>query len=449
MFSECSSMNLNDSLRNPEDLVGSTDDNPHEPDSIPLDNLTYPGFIGDTVDWIRRTASRDQPVLAFGAALAALSVLVTRRVVYQGTERTTGNVYVLGLGSTGAGKDHARKQIQRLLRAGGAGSLIAENFSSEPAILKCLSRRPETLATIDELGDGLKAINKSSTGYAIKIIEAFKKLKGSVDNPEYNPPAVGYEDRKPIPNPALVLYGVTTPDGFWEALTAQQARDGLLSRFLVFACKGRVRANLQKSHEEPPEELVNLVKAWRGFGYPGGNLDGNPISPARFTPIGHNNDAKEAIERIHSQIDDRLLEYPEESLEASLWSRASENVNQLALLASCSRWTGNPSESLEVSKPDALWAGTLAIRITEFMTAKALGNVAASSWDALQLRVRRYLQREPLTQRDLQRKMSDVKPKYFKECLETLLENGVIELVSTPNKHGKPTNIYRLTPSRS
>jgi hypothetical protein len=89
---------------------------------IPAHLLAAPGLVGEIARWIVDSSSRPQPGLALGAALAIVGTAAGRK--YAGPTRSGTHLYVLGLARTGAGKDHALNQINRVLNAAGMAAHI-------------------------------------------------------------------------------------------------------------------------------------------------------------------------------------------------------------------------------------------------------------------------------------------------------------------------------------
>ncbi|GIW55536.1 MAG: hypothetical protein KatS3mg082_1940 [Nitrospiraceae bacterium] len=98
-----------------------------DPGPIPLELLRVPGFINDVIDFSLDTAPYPEPVAAFAAALALQATLAGRKVRDAMDNRT--NLYVLGLASSGVGKEHPRRVNTRILVAAGLAAVLNTSFA--------------------------------------------------------------------------------------------------------------------------------------------------------------------------------------------------------------------------------------------------------------------------------------------------------------------------------
>ena len=198
-----------------------------------VEDLTQiPGLLGDVVDWIVDTARQPNRVLALGAAITLIGTLMGRRVA--GPTMSGTHLYVIALAPSGAGKDHALKQVARLLKAANAGHLVGpSSFMSMSALIGVLKRSPCALCPMDEFGAFLaKLAHPKATSHEQGITATLREAWGSsfesIRTPEYA--ATPSEE---IASPALSTYGVSTPGEFFDALRAADVLSGFLNRFLM------------------------------------------------------------------------------------------------------------------------------------------------------------------------------------------------------------------------
>ena len=79
---------------------------------FPKHLLEPPGYVGELCAWINRTSYKPQPVFALANALAFFGAVLGRKVAgYRGL-RT--NIYCVGVGQSGYGKDHSQSSINAL-----------------------------------------------------------------------------------------------------------------------------------------------------------------------------------------------------------------------------------------------------------------------------------------------------------------------------------------------
>jgi hypothetical protein len=109
--------------------------------SVPAHLMTVPGMLGLAVGWINATARKPQPLFAVQTALAAGSALMGRK--YRTNNSNWPALYFLNVGQSGAGKEHAKHAVERLLEAAGLQSLIgAGRFASESGVVSSLIEKP-------------------------------------------------------------------------------------------------------------------------------------------------------------------------------------------------------------------------------------------------------------------------------------------------------------------
>ena len=411
---------------------------PKGPEPFPEDCLRVPGFLELVFDYNLRTTSRKQPELALGSALALLSVITGNRVKSFCNHTTYSNLYILGLAPTGAGKDHGRKVNQAILDAAGYGELQgATRLGSHAGLIAALEANPTLLLPVDEIGDLLQRIKGAGAKapYLATIPDLLKILKHAVGR--------NYKDAvlsggvTEISSPHLVIFGTTTPDGFWESITHGQARDGLLSRFLVFESRGYVPVT-EALDQAPPEEVVRLVRWWRKEFSPG-NLPTHIAAEVEA-------DARQRFLDHERQIGEKQIQEGEaDPMRAALWSRAAENTNQLALLAACSRVAGEPGEIPIITISDMNWAIRVSNWQTRRMTYKAETQISENEWDGIIKRCQSKLF-DGMSLREFRRKNQTLTPMQLKNAVDHLIGTGAIDRIEeqTPPNGGPKSKVFRL-----
>ena len=108
--------------------------------NLPKD-LQHPGgFVEEAMDWINATAVCPQPVFALASALCLAGTLYGRHFKDESGQRT--NLFVIGVGFTSCGKDHALKAVSRALDACEATNLRLGQVTSDSAVEYALRRAP-------------------------------------------------------------------------------------------------------------------------------------------------------------------------------------------------------------------------------------------------------------------------------------------------------------------
>jgi len=307
-----------------------------------------PGLIGDMVRWMATTCLYDLPEMFLASSLALMSLIVGRKVKDELENRP--NLYLLSMGKTGSGKEHARGCVKNILEACETDSWIApENIGSSAGLATRLKEFPASLFQIDEFGSFLKNLSAQNAVSHIKDIESdLLRLYTSASTTWVGK---AYADSEKIPRivqPYLVISGACTPSSLWEAMTTAQVHAGLLGRLHVFESPVYVPLVDEVPYgvrgEGPPQDIINRVKWWIDYN-PGGNLnDKNPVLQVlKATP-----EARERLETHMREI--ALRRIGEDDINAAIWSRSAEKANKLAMLAACAR------QSMDITLEDADWA---------------------------------------------------------------------------------------------
>ena len=208
-------------------------------EGVPSGILSIPGRLQAAVDYYNATAFKPQPQFAVGAALALASVVLGRNF---STDRDNySNIYLLHVAETGAGKEHGRTVVERILEASGHDHLIGpKDYASEAGVLSVLQEKVRHITISDEFGRHLKAARTSGDAHRhdvqSSLMEAFSarslRPKGYSMRGLKAAEAKAMVDRK-IMRPSITLLGLTTPGTLDEALGAADVRDGFLNRLIV------------------------------------------------------------------------------------------------------------------------------------------------------------------------------------------------------------------------
>lgn len=259
-----------------DDLVRSTADdvlaNLARPDSKPMIGLpdalcNPPGLVGKIANWISSGAPESPRGLCVFAALAFVSAIGARH--YASATGTPITIYVLGIAGTGVGKDWiinaparlisacAELKDDRLLvyppergedgeRSGKVRTLNAfnhlnasSNFTSDAAVFGALWESGVLYVRLDEAGDRLRnwsnPQSKESGLWAIFrecFSEGVMKPRAYAKGTNANA-TVQLLRRRPMIDPAITFFGVSTATQFFAAMNEDMAHDGTINRMLI------------------------------------------------------------------------------------------------------------------------------------------------------------------------------------------------------------------------
>ncbi len=230
--------------------------------------FTLPGVLGQVEAWVNATSRKPQPAFALQTAIAFGSIVLGRR--YVTAQRNWPSLYLLNIGKSASGKEHAKWALEHLLDACGLAKLIGPaGYTSDSGVLSSLHRQPAHLAVIDEFGKVLEAASVKHGARAASTLRALMEVWGRCDGtlrPQgYSTFGMSGQDadrlaEKSIVNPALTLLGMTTPDTFFDVIGSAAARDGFLNRFLIVESDiGRQPG--QSVHSLPvPQAVIDWAK---------------------------------------------------------------------------------------------------------------------------------------------------------------------------------------------
>lgn len=223
-----------------------------------------PGLLADVTKFIYDNAVNQVPEVAISAACAYVGGIVGRTY---NISHTGLNGYYILLARTAGGKESASQGMDKLT---GALRLVVptlidqfigpSNIASAPALIKQLNETPCFLSHKGEIGLWLqKLCAKYASANDVELrgllLDLFAKsghgqvIKGSV-----------YSDRaKNVPsiaNPAVTIFGDSTPFNFYKALDEDSINEGLVSRFTVFECQDKRPTYNKANNSVPPNELL-------------------------------------------------------------------------------------------------------------------------------------------------------------------------------------------------
>lgn len=391
------------------------------PIKFPAWCLNPPGLISQVIEHNLATAKFPQPELALAGAIALMSVLTGRKI--QDVDGSRTNVYVLGLGNSGCGKDYARVLNKKILLAAGCEEMIGpESWASSAGLREYASHEPAALYQVDEIADLLETMQDPRRApHLYRIAGELMKLDSS-SGTIYKGDA--YAERKKnttIDQPHVVVYGTAVPKKFWGVLTEDNVSEGLLGRMYVFETSDRyVKMVDQSPTTELPASLMEGVLWWVDKPYGEGNMAKLHPTPA---VVPYSQDARARYEAHARGIYDRIKS--EDDTRAALWQRTVGKTAKLALLFACSRCT--LQKDIVIEKEDVDRSIAINNWLTRRMIWQAFRHVASSPYEQLVKRLKRILEK-PMTKTDISRKAQWIKRRERDEILDDLVSNGLVKM---------------------
>lgn len=410
---------------------------PPEPDvAFPRECVEgLPWMMRLAYDYAMATAIKPQPELTLGALIALFGAIFGRKVRDDYNTRT--NIYILGLSPSGSGKEHPRQTNKQILCHSGMELVNGpERIGSHAGIVSSLAQHPVRLFQIDEIGRLLATMrDPKAAPHLHSIGTVLMQLYSSANTLWIGDAYADVAKVKRLNQPCACVFGTSVPDSFYAGFSAENLADGLLGRMLVIESSGYSKRRKPKVFT-PPTDLIEGIKHWQNN--IGGNLSlENPVPILVLkTP-----EADQRHEQYCNEVHDRHGK--DDSVSASVWSRAPEKAAKLALIYACC-----DAQNLQpVITLDAInWGRRLANYCTRLVVQSSRSRMVLSHYDAEKRRAWDRLQ-SGMTASEFTRKTQWMHKRERNEILQDWLECGaVVEEISGTTKPKKILRKMRQTP---
>lgn len=422
--------------------------------TMPLHLFKVKGLVGKIMRWINETALDPLPEFELAAALAEVGVIYGHKFKTKTNLRS--NLYMTAICTSGGGKDHARKCIKALLKAAGLDQLIGGKPKSGAAVLTMAARNFGRCIWIpDEMGRILGSISgKNAASYqqeiSTNLMEIFSSASTKFQGDELAN-RDGKTNRVDIEQPCLCIYGVSTKDNLYAAMSSKQAVDGFLSRWIVFLVNSpydEIEDDLDDDENNiyeneydliPPEELVNEIKALESMPHYN-KMTGEPepilipYTPEALKIIGAFRNS--VIRKIRNEAKSSPCG---ENVFSSVWSRCAEHANKLALCA---------HEDGVISAEVIQWGIDLAQFCVERMMREIEFHIADNEHESNAKRVLNIIRtKKGITKSELTRKTQWLRDSSHRDAvLKTLKESEQIESKFVGEGNNSKERFYLLRP---
>jgi hypothetical protein len=310
-----------------------------------IDLLSIPGILQHAVYYYQETALKPNPEFAVAAALALGSVCMSRQ--WRSSQNNYTGLYMLLLGKSSTGKEHAKTVIERVLRESGEAcmSLIGPpGYTSAGAIISTLKHKPRHICIQDEMGKQLQhamsSKNSQKDAAYTMIMEAFGRQAGFLSSDAYSTLSAKRGDEVEdtsvtIDRPAMVIVGISTPSTLYKAVNTESIASGYLPRFLIVESNSdRTVSRWIETDVQVPDELKDWCAYCAGMTGESGNLSAfiNPPEPVTIEFDSSCRSVLEEYERKIIEIQNGLDQYGI----AELWGRVKEIAQRIALIVAVS-----------------------------------------------------------------------------------------------------------------
>lgn len=206
-------------------------------------NTRPPGILGDIYDYYNATSGNQQPGFAVQTALAICSVILGRS--YKTSFENYPSLFLLNVGKSGTGKEHAKTVVENILFQCNHENLIAgDGYTSAGAVFSALLDRPKHISVIDEFGRYLEAGrdmkggNHNQREANTKLMESIGRAHSVIRPPTYSTMTVKKDQademkNRQVFNPSITLLTMTTPETLFKTLDMGAIKDGFVNRFII------------------------------------------------------------------------------------------------------------------------------------------------------------------------------------------------------------------------
>lgn len=385
----------------------------------PAGLMPQSGLIREIASYILSSSIRPLPALAVASATAFVSALIGRR--YESPTGLGSNIYFVGLAESGSGKEWARKCIKNIAYESGCQQLMGgETIASGAGLRSSLEEYPTRLFLLDEFGITLQGLTSKNAGsYQRDIIATLMKLYSSYGSVYYG---TEYSDKKmrarvDIQSPCCVVYGTSTHQEFYNALSGGDGASGNIARMLIVN-EPHGRANRQEgTGQKIPRSIIERVKELATYKSHEGNL-----SPYMPVVVPYKSDE---IKNAFGALDDSMSEKMTDSESNSVYSRVAENAIKLALVHAVSRDHISPvidERAFAWGRDLSLWcANTLMEQFNTFVADSDHGRTIKR----VLLKIKEA-GKDGISGNELLRKVQEIRKQERNEILETLQKSGQI-----------------------
>ncbi len=301
----------------------------------------FPGVMTDIVDAALKSAHKPQPALTVLAALIGMAAACDG--AYSLGSGGALNLYGLGVGSTGTGKDHAKHVAECIGKEVGA-ILLAEAGSGQ-GLEDALEQGRALLCVLDEVAHTIAAFSNPSAPPHLKVVgQNYLKLF-SAGKSRYIGRALAGKKPIVVEKPCVNLLGFATPEKLGDALKYGSIADGLVGRMLMASADGTVNSMRQAGAFSLPESVTSFALHRTGvhINKPSSGVD-------RFV-VSETPEATAFLNRVNEEFEEEGRATVSE-VEKAVLVRSMEKVERIAGVLAV--WCA-PSQP-EIKLPHVEWA---------------------------------------------------------------------------------------------
>lgn len=316
-----------------------------------------PGILGDIFDYYNSTSGIAQPGFAVQTALAVCSVILGRS--YKTSLENYPSLFLLNVGKSGTGKEHAKTVVEKILFQCGHQNLIAgDGYTSAGAVFSALLDKPRHVSVIDEFGRYLEAGrdmkggNHNQREANTKLMESIGRAHSVIRPPTYSSMTLKKDQaaelkNRQVFNPSITLLTMTTPETLFRTLDMGAIKDGFVNRFIISVSDAQ---RAVRKHMQPIPVPMRISEWIMDVTKRHGRLH-SAADPAMTVVLEFSDDAI-CIQNEFQQYCIDKANYLERFGMAELPGRSNEMAMRISLIVALAE---NPG-ALVISGPDMAWA---------------------------------------------------------------------------------------------
>lgn len=387
----------------------------------PAHPIPQRGLIKDICDHILITQERPLPLLAVGAVVPFLGVLMGGKYCSPSNLRT--NVYIVGLAGSAIGKNHARTILAEITSLAAIGKRMgASTLASGAALLSEIEEEKNRFYMIDEFGLFLQSLSSQKDSHKREIMTNLMIMYSTAGSTWYGTGRAGKDKQAiVIHNPNVGLYGTSTHTQFYAALSSASGLDGSLARMIVIDTgeEGRPPRNPDYRMQPIPTDIIDQVKKLLDK-HGAGNLNPDPIK----IPYA------DGIEDLFYALDDSLDVKMTTDASKAIYGRVKENAIRLALIHAVSCGLD------EIGAESAIWAQDIVLWSAQKLLLQIDRHVADNSQESNVKKLLRLIgdSKDGITKTELTRKSQGMYKRERQDIIDDLIESGMITVVVIPKK---------------
>ena len=395
------------------------------------------GILGELTEWILSTSRRPNRPLAVAASTAVLSALCSRHLF--SATGTAMNLFIACLAETAVGKDRPFSAVAEVLHAIKLPGLhaTAKAFSVS-AFEAILIDKPCCVATVDEMSSQLLAriSNRRATLHEASIKPfLLENWSREIGKGPFMTTARASVKSISIESPSLTLFGASTPDSFYSALTSENVTDGFMNRFLLAPAAPRAAKSASSERKPLPQFIIDTLQGIVP------NVSGKgDIADAYGVFSGIKSDiqgvkipwASEEVERIANELEENILVMSDQKAPGyELWGRTYEYSIRLAGIHAVSRRGLDAILDLVDLEFGAGWA----IASARSMIAESRDRMSASEYEANFNMVRALIRKHGLiSSREILRNIRSINQRERDAILVHLEQAGLAQKIGVDGK---------------